>query len=371
MSNKKFIPWSKPKIFQKDKFYLNKAINSTWISGGDFLEKFEKKISKLLNIKYVNCVSNGTSAIHVAYLALDLKRGDEILVPGFGYLAAANIAKLMGLTIKFIDVDYDTYCMNFNDLKRKVSKKTKAVIFIHTYGNGGDIKKIADFLKRKKIFLIEDAAEALGSKNASSFLGTIGDVGTFSFHATKNITTGEGGCVVTDNKYLSDRIKLFRSHGVKSKRYFHYVPGHNFRLTNLQAAIGYSQISKINSIISKRRKIYNEYIRLFSKYNTHKLCFQKINEDTNFVPWTFAVNLNSNRKNFRDKIIKKMLQKKIETRNGFYFAKDLPIFKNIESLKNSFKLSKSVICLPIYFDLKNNVIKKITKSFIECLGKNI
>tara|TARA_B100001057_G_C22866833_1_gene956901 strand:+ start:2242 stop:3357 length:1116 start_codon:yes stop_codon:yes gene_type:complete len=370
VSYKKIIPWSRPKIFKEDKLNLNKAINSSWISGGEYIEKFEKKISKMLSIKYVSCVNNGTSALHAAFLALDLKRGDEIAVPGFGYLAAANIAKLMGLSIKFVDVDYNTYCMDYHSLKNTISKKTKAVIFIHTYGNGGDIKKISKFLKKKKITLIEDAAEALGSKSGSKYLGTIGDIGTFSFHATKNITTGEGGCVVTRDKNFSSKIKLFRSHGVKSKRYFHYVPGHNFRLTNLQAAIGYSQISKIKLIISRRKEIYKEYLHLFKSHNRKNISFQKITNDIQFVPWTFAVNLKINNKNYRDNIMKKMFNKKIETRNGFYFPKDLPMFKGIKKLKNSSKLSKQVICLPIYYDLNKKLIKKIIKSFVECLDKS-
>ena len=140
---------------------------------------------------------------------------------------------------------------------------------------------------------------------------------------------------------------------MKSKRYFHYVPGHNFRLTNLQAAIGYSQISKINLVISKRKEIYKEYIRLFQKYSPGFLHFQKINKGTNFVPWTFAVNLHTKKENLRDLVIKKMSKKQIETRNGFYFPKNLPIYKNTKKLENSSRLSNQIICLPIYFDLKN------------------
>tara|TARA_Y100000816_G_scaffold288795_1_gene274056 strand:- start:6399 stop:7508 length:1110 start_codon:yes stop_codon:yes gene_type:complete len=364
---KSYIPWSKPKIFKGDKINLNKAINSTWISGGDFVEKFENEISKSLHTKYVACVSNGTAAIHATFLALNLKKGDEILIPGFGYLAAANIAHLMGLKIKFVDVDYDTFCMNYSDLKKKISKSTRVVVFIHTYGNGGDIIKISKFLKTKKVILIEDAAEALGSRIKSKYLGTIGDIGTFSFHATKNITTGEGGCVVSKDKNFIEKVKLFRSHGVKSKRYFHFVPGHNFRLTNLQAAIGFSQIKKIKKIINKRKWIYKIYLDLFKKLNMKNFFIQKIQKNIDFVPWTLAINLNNYSKKSRDKIIFKMMKKKVETRNGFYFPNKLPMYKKIKNLQNSLRLSNQVICLPFFFDLDEKMIKKIIETLKVCL----
>ena len=362
------IPWAKPKIFLSEKINLNKALNSSWISGGNYIDKFENKISRRLKIKYVSSVSNGTAALHSAFLSLNLKRGDEIVIPGFGYLAAANISYLMELKIKFADVNIQNFCLDYEHLKKLITSKTKAVVFIHTYGNSGDIQKISSLLKKKKIYLIEDAAEAFGTKVNNKHAGTFGDIGTFSFHATKNITTGEGGCIVTNNKKIYENVNLYKNHGVKNKRYYHIVPGHNFRLTNLQAALGYSQMNHLNEIIKKRKLLYYEYLKAFSKFENFNLSFQKINKSNNFVPWTLAIYLKDSSEQKRDKIINEMKKKGIETRNGFYCPQRLKMYKNIKKLNNSLHLSNRVICLPLFYELTKKEINKIVNIFNKILN---
>ena len=247
------IPWSKPKLDKKDKYHLDKAFLSSWISGGPYVTKFQEKFKKVLNRKYTFATSNGTSAIHLALLSLNLKSKDEIIIPAFGYLAAANISKMMGLNVIFSDVDKKSYCISLDEIKSKISKKTKVVIIINTYGNMCEIDRIEKYLKKKKIVLIEDAAESLGSRYKKKRSGEVGDISTFSFHATKNITTGEGGMVLTNNKKYAKKIELFRNHGVDKERYKHLVHGYNFRLSNLLASIGYSQSLKISNINKKKK----------------------------------------------------------------------------------------------------------------------
>lgn len=150
----RFIPWASPKLFNLEKKLVLDALKSNWISGGYYIEKLENSLKKYLKTNHAFLVTNGTSALHLAFLACDLKRNDEILIPAFGYLAAANIAALMGLKIKFVDVDKQTFCMNFDNLKKKLSKNTKAVVTINTYGNMHELKKISNFLKKKKLFLL-------------------------------------------------------------------------------------------------------------------------------------------------------------------------------------------------------------------------
>jgi perosamine synthetase len=353
------IPWAKPKIFTSDKLFLSKAIKSSWISGGPFVNKFEIDLKKYLNVKYVSLCSNGTSALQVAFIALGLKPGDEIIIPAFGYLAAGNVALQMNLKVKFVDVNKETYCISFKDLKKKISNKTKAVIFIHTYGNTSiDLIKIYKYVKKKKIFFIEDAAEAFGSAFKNKKLGTIGDIGTFSFHATKNITTGEGGCIVTSDKKIAKKCKLIISHGVKKKRYYHIYPGLNYRLSNLQSSLGVSQLKKINKIISMRKYIYRLYHNKLKKFPKYFL-LQKIPKNLNFVPWTFAINLCNFTEKKRDNLIKKMFKLDIELRNGFYSPNKLKIYRVQKNLLNSDLLSSTVITLPIYYDLSINEINKI------------
>ena len=190
---KKIIPWSQAHFISNEKFHLNRALDSTWVSGGEYVQKFEREFSKYIKSDFALSVNNGTSAIHLAYLALKLKAGDEIIIPSFGYLAAANLALLMNLKPVFADVDLETFCVDFSSIKKKITKKTKLIVVINTYGNVCDLKPILKLAKLKKIDVLEDSAESLGSKYYNKNSGTLADIGTFSFQATKTITTGEGG----------------------------------------------------------------------------------------------------------------------------------------------------------------------------------
>jgi perosamine synthetase len=356
------IPWAEPHLFGNEKFHFNKAIDSLWISGGKYILKLENSIKKKFNSKYAFAVSNGTAAINLAFLAIDLKPGDEIIVPGFGYMAAANIGRLMNLNVKFSDVNRNTFCVDLVSLKKVISAKTKAVVIINTYGNMQDVLSIKKFLKKKNIKLIEDAAESFGSKHCGMYSGTIGDIGTFSFHATKNIVTGEGGMVVTNNKNFADKINLYRSHGVMKERYKHYVHGHNFRLTNIQAAIGYAQFKNFDKISKKRKLIYKWYLDNLNKNNIN---LQYIPSSTNFLPWTLALVLKS-KKNIQKKYLKKLAKNGIEVRKGFYSSNRMKIFneKNLKnSIKNSNFLSRNIICLPMFYKMTKKKVIYISSVF--------
>ena len=357
---KKKIPWAKPFFFGSEKNYLLKALKSSWVSGGPYVLKFEKLVEKKFKTKHAFAVNNGTSALHLAFLAAGLKSGDEIIVPGYGYMAAANISKLMNLKVIFSDVNRETFCLDLENLKKVISKKTSAVVTINTYGNTQDLDKIKKFLSKKKIIFIEDAAESLGSKYKNKYAGTFGDFGTFSFHATKNIVTGEGGMVITDSTKFAKNLALYRSHGVKRVRYKHYVHGHNFRLTNLQASIGFAQLMNLSKIINKRNQIYKWYIE---KINQKKISLQTILDNSKIIPWTFALYFNKSVKFSRNMIMKKMDKNNIETRNGFYSADRLKIFitKKNELLNSNF-LSKNIICLPFFYEMTKQDVNKVCQN---------
>lgn len=358
--NKNIISWASPLLFKNEFKFATQALKSSWISGGEYIVKFENLIKKKFKIKNAFLVSSGTSAIHAAFLSLNLKYGDEIVVPGYGYMAAANIGNLMGLNVKFSDVDKETFCVNLKSIKRVITNKTKVVVVTYTYGNMQEIFEIKNFLKKKNIILIEDAAESFGCKDFKKYAGTIGDIGTYSFHATKNIVMGEGGMVVTNNKYYAKNLILFRNHGVKKERYKHLVFGHNFRITNLQAAVGCGQIQNFDKIQKKRILIYNWYKKFL---NLEKIKLQKIT-NSYFVPWTLALTLNSTNKKPQN-ILKKLLRYNIEIRKGFYSANRLTMYKNnnLRNLKNSDYLSKNMICLPLHLKLKKKDIKYICTIF--------
>ena len=350
------IPWARPKLTKKDLAHLNRAFKSNWISGGQYISKLENILKNIFKEKNILVTSSGTAAIHLAYLAIGLKDGDEIIVPGYGYLAAANIAKLLNLKIVFADVDPNTFCITEKDIKKVITKKTKAIVITHTYGNMCEVDKIRNLSKKWKVILIEDAAEALGSKFKNKFSGTYGDIGIYSFQAVKTITTGEGGAISTKNKKIFERLKLFRSHGVLTKRYYHIVPGHNFRLSNLLASIGYSQFARIKRIIKNRKKIFSFYIKHLNK---KKFEIQLITKNTNFVPWTTSIKINNKfTRKERDNIMKDLSNMGIETRNGFYSPYELPIFPK-KKLPISLMLSRRIINLPLYEGLSEKKIKYI------------
>ena len=360
------IPFAKPLVNKKDIYHLNKAVNSQWIAHGKYVEDFEKKLRKFLKIDYVRVTSSCSSAINLSYLILGLKPGDEIIVPGFGYLAAANIAKSMGLKVVFADVDPNTFCVSFNTINKVLTKKTKAIVAVHTYGNVCEMNQIVSLSKRKGIYLIEDAAEAFGSKYDGKYAGTIGDIGIFSFQATKTITTGEGGAICVKNKNFYKKLILFRSHGVKKKRYFHIVPGHNFRLSNILASIGYSQLNRLNSIFKKRRKMYLLYKK---NLKGNKFSFQAFSKNVSPIPWTLSIKLNKNfTQKSRNSLISKLKKKGIESRNGYYCPNELSIFKKKYKLPVSLDLSKRVISLPIFEELKVKEINYICKKLNEILN---
>ena len=359
----KLIPWAKPKITIQDKKSINIALRSEWISHGSYVEKFEKELKKFLKIKDVSSVSNGTAALQLAFLSLGLKKNDQILCPSYCYMAAANIATQMYLDVKFIDVEKNSFCLNLNNIKKNVTKKTKAVVVVHTYGNTCEIDSISKFLKKKNIYLIEDTAEALGSRYKNKYLGTYGDISTISFHSTKSITTGEGGAIITNNKKIYEKAKLLRNHGVKNKRYYHYVPGFNFRISNLLCALGFSQLKRLNQIKKKRKKIFDFY---FKNLDKKKFTFQIFSKNIDPLYWTFSMYINK-KKNKRERLINFLKKNKIETRTGFFSSNYLKYFKKNKKLSNSDFLSQRVINLPIFEDLKilqqKFIIKKINNFF--------
>jgi|TARA_B100001964_G_scaffold112279_1_gene125250 perosamine synthetase len=359
------IPWARPNYHGYEKKYVNQVLKSTWLGDGIFIKNFEKIFSKYINSKSAISVSNGTIAIHLVYLAMGLKKGDEVIVPGFGYLAAANVALQMGIKPVFADVDLETFCVTAKNIEKKITNKTKLIVVIHTYGNVCELDPIIKIAKSKKITVLEDSAESLGSKYKGKQSGGVADIGTYSFHATKTITTGEGGMIVTNkNKEFTERLRAFRDHGVKVTRYFHHLPGHNFRLTNIQAAIGYAQMENFSKIDTERRRVYRYYIKLFK--NIDGIRPQIFSSQIDPVVWTFAIVLDPEVFIHRDKIIKKMKDQGVETRNGFYSPCRLPLYKKYKTshLKNSNKLSKNIICLPFFTSLKEKEIDYIAKTLL-------
>jgi len=365
------INWNEFSFWGKEKEYVNTAVDSTWISGGQFIDKFEKELAQKLNLKNAFVVSNGTAALQLAFLTIDIKPGDEVIVPAFGFLAAANVLKLMHATPVFVDVDELNWCMNPKKIQESITKKTKAILTIHNYGVVTDMQQLSIIAKNNNLYLIEDCAESIFSKYKNIDCGTFGDISTFSFHATKTISCGEGGMVSCKESSLIDKLKLIRSHGLRreKKHYWHEYYGNNFRMSNVHAAIGLGQLEKSAEIIKETERVFNQYEMNLRNHPAIRL--QAGSGDSGSLIWAVAIYLDSDKiKISRDEIILQMAQKNIECRPGFYTPFQLDMYPN-EMAKDfhiANTLASNIIVLPSFSKLKDEQIDFICTTLNEIIG---
>jgi perosamine synthetase len=296
------------------------------------------------------------------FLALGLQPGDEIIVPGFGFMAAANVALGMGLSPRFAEVDRDTWCINPEEVQLQISRRTKCIVAVHTYGNVCDMEGLIKVAAGAGIPLVEDGAESLGSSYLGRGAGSVGVAGTLSFQATKTITTGEGGMVVTNDDLLASRLRLFRNHGMSHTRYMHDVPGQNFRLTNMQAAIGCAQMENIDRILVERKRVYERYANLLTC--EEGVTFQNFKPEVSPVVWAVAVRLDPmSFPQGRDTVMGQMLDLGVETRPGFYAASQIPIYETT-TLPISAEIARSVVSFPSFPTLNDVQVEEICTKLI-------
>ena len=359
------IPWAKPTLVGREEEYVRDALASTWISGGPYVEQLEEQFESLLNVPCAAVTANGTTALHLAYLALGVQPGDEIILPGFAYMGAANVAILCGARPVFVDVDPATWCIAPAATERAVTKRTKAIVPIHTYGNVCHLDAILELATSHGVAVIEDAAECLGSRWKGEMAGTLGTMGTYSFHATKTITTGEGGMVVTRDSALAKRLRLYRSHGMlrQQRYYWHEVPGHNFRLTNMQAAMGCAQLEKFDAIVAARLRIHDLYGQRFQ--GEHGITPQFFAPEVSPVLWTMALKLDASAfPQGRDQVIAGMRSAGVECRPGFYAPSQQPIYDS-PPLPHAEELAAQIISLPTFPDLQEEQIDFISQTLLK------
>lgn len=353
-----FIPWAAPALWGNEQRYITEALSSTWISGGPFVERLEKLFVDYCGLPHAAAVSNGTTALHMVYLALGVGPGDEVICPGFGFLAAANVALHCGATPVFCEVDPHTWCMTAADVERVMTPRTKLIVPVHTYGNVCRMDEIMTVAAKRNAFVLEDAAESFASRYKGKLSGTIGHAGAFSFQATKTITTGEGGMVVTADAALNERMALYRSHGMLKKRYFHEVVGHNFRLTNLQAAVGCAQFEALPHIEKERRRVQATYTRCLAGFDG--VTAQRYEPDVDPVLWAMAVLVGETAyPQGRDALMQQMRERNIETRPGFYPPTAMDIYKDAGAIPVCEHVSRRVISLPTFPTLSDGQIEII------------
>ena len=339
----KLIPVNRPKVFPEDITSVTKALKESWISGeGPYVKKFEYEFGKLHKRKYAISVSNGTAALEIAIKSLNLKKGSEIIIPTFSIISTALCVIKNNLKPVLVDAELDSWNMSPEQVIKKINKNTKAIIVTHIYGFPVDMDKILKIAKKKKILIVEDAAEMIGQTYKKKLCGSFGDVSTFSFYANKHITTGEGGMILTDSKKIFEKSKSLRnlSFGNAQNRFNHDDIGWNYRLSSIQAAMGISQLKKINYLVKRKREIGKMYHQLLK--NNKYIKIQSLSSSyAKNIFWVFGVLVKPNRKYKRDFIVKKLVQNNIQTRNFFYPMHKQKIFKKIKIFKKNINLPNS------------------------------
>ena len=255
------LPIMEPRLGGNELKYVSDCITSNWISSqGSYVKAFEKEFSEFLAIDHSLTTTSGTTALHLALIALGVGPGDEVIVPNLTFAASANVVIHAGATPVFVDVSLEHWTIAPALIESAITSKTKAIMPVHLYGHPCDMDLIMEIGRKYNLYVVEDCAEALGALYKGQPIGTLGDVGCFSFFSNKVITTGEGGMVVTKNRNLYEKMVVLRDHGMsKTKRYWHEVAGFNYRMTNLQAAVGLAQLEQIDSFLDKRREIAEHY----------------------------------------------------------------------------------------------------------------
>lgn len=359
-----FTPVAAPNLSGKEFEYLTDAFLSTWISSrGKYIDRFEKDFSTYCGTRHGVATSNGTTALQLALAALGVGPGDEVILPNLTFAATINVVLHAGATPVLVDVEEEFWTIDPKEIAKAITSKTKAIIPVHLYGQPCDMEAIMDLANKHNIYVVEDCAEAHGAEFSEKKVGSFGHVSCFSFFANKIITTGEGGMCLTSDAEIDMRLRILRDHGMsRSQKYYHEHVGFNFRMTNLQAAIGCAQLERIDQILKDREgleRFYKENLR------DREIKWQNISDKRRKkVVWLVSCLIKD-----RDSVISKLATSMVETRPFFIPLSKMEIYRKFRfSDQNSIKISNSGINFPSNsIDESNMILEKI----LERLEKTI
>jgi perosamine synthetase len=342
------IPVSKPDISALEKRYLNQALDSGWISSsGTFVSTFEEKWAEETDSKYALAVSNGTVALHLALVALNIGPGDEVIVPSLTFIATANAIRYVGATPIFCDVEISTWNIDPTEVENLITSRTKAIICVHLYGNPCDVIEIKSLCVKHSLKLVEDAAEAPFAEVEGRRVGSFGDISTFSFFGNKIISCGEGGAVTTSDPELYAKMKILRDQGMDpNRRYYFTEIGYNYRLTNLQCSLLVAQIERSGEMIEKRNELEKTYKKLLEQNSNVE--FQKCLENNLRSPWLFTFTLKSDSRVNSVQLRQYLEGEGIETRPVFIPIHSLPPYSDLpkKPLMKTDSISSRGLSLP-------------------------
>jgi len=348
-------PVSQPTLGVNAKNYVNDCLDENWISStGKYLDLFEKSLETFLENRNTLVSSNGTTALHLALLALNLKPGDEVLIPALTYVATANAIQYCGGVPICVDSNLETWNSDLLSFEEKITPRTVGILAVHLYGSPCDAAGLKELCKKNNLWLVEDCAEAIGATLDGIRVGNFGEMGTFSFYGNKIITTGEGGALTCSSSELKESAKLFRGQGMDlNRRYWHTVVGYNYRMTNIQAALGLSQMEEINSHIDARSKILEQYKQFLAPLSERGIIsFQSHLKNAVPVNWLTSITLDQSAYK-RNDLIDALQVQGIESRPFFHPVNKLPMYKT-NGNPNALTLSESGINLPTYKTLNES-----------------
>jgi perosamine synthetase len=354
-----------------EKKYVNDCLDTGWISSnGKYVEEFEKKFANFCGTKFSISCCNGTVALHLSLLGHKVGPGDEIIMPCLTYIATANAVRYCGAKPVFIDSDAETWNINPALIEEKISDRTRGIIVVHLYGHPVDMDPVLKIARDNNLFVIEDAAEAHGALYKNKIVGSLGDTGSFSFYGNKIITTGEGGMITTSDQHLADTMRTLKGQGVDpDRRYWHPVIGYNYRMTNIEAAIGLAQLENISWHLRRRREIadlYNKY--LAGLHDSIQLPVEK--KWAKHAFWMYSVLLKDTVHLSRDEFMTELQDAGIETRPVFYPMHILPPYLEKDArYPVAEKISCRGINLPTHAGLTEEDIRYISETIEKICNK--
>lgn len=360
-----FIPISKPSISELEIRYVTDAVTSTWVSSlGPYIDRFEAEFAAFCGTKHAIAVSNGTVAIHLAAHGLGIGLGDEVIMPNLSFIATANAILLTGATPVFVDIDPFHLCLDPAKTEAAITSRTKAIMPVHLYGHPADMTTINALAAKHDLLVIEDAAEAHGAAILGQKVGSWGTCATFSFYGNKNLTTGEGGMITTQDDDLAAHLRYLRDHAMsKDKRYWHTEMGFNYRMTNIQAALGCAQLERIDVLINGRKRVFETYQKLL-EYETHIRLNRTADWATNAY-WLVCAEIEGITEEVRDQIMLELRKRNIDSRPYFYPMSDMPYINSRVHTPVTHEIYKSGINLPSYIDLTEEEISYICRHLKE------
>ena len=365
-----WIPIAQPSFRGNEKKYLLDTVESGWISSiGYYIEQFEKTFASMHGVKHAIATHNGTIALHLALVAAGISEGDEVIVPDLTFIATANCVRYCHAIPVLVDVDPNDWNISVESLEAARTPKTKAIIPVHLYGNPAMMDSIMAWSQSHGVLVIEDCAEALGATIKGRKVGTFGHISCFSFFGNKVITTGEGGICLTNDDQLAERMRILRDHGMnRQKKYWYDQPGFNYRMTNMQAAVGLAQLEQLDQLLNIRDQIRMHYTSSLIHSNRIKYAETHGNRTIN---WIFTIRVDGFTFELRDRLMAMLREKGVYSRPVFYpihlmsFYRDQKYIRT--SLENSMAIAREGISLPTFADIKREQIEYIAIAFLDCI----